>query len=479
MKKIVLSLATMAFLVACKNDKQEDVTSEDTKVEAIAPISNEVLETAVIYEANIRQYSPEGTFNEFTKDIPQLKDLGVKVIWLMPVYPISMKNRKATGDQSIEDIKDPKEREKYLGSYYAVADYSALNPDLGTAEDFQKLVDTAHENGMYVILDWVANHTGWDHAWITEHPEYYTQNEKGEIVDPLNPETGEAWGWTDVADLNYDNKELWEAMGTEMKYWLENHDIDGFRADVAGEVPTEFWEETVAKLKEVKPIFMLAESEKKDLFENAFNMGYNWEGHHIMNEMAQSKKSVAEWDAYMKKIDTTFQKDDYLMNFVTNHDENSWNGTVKERMGDASEAMLALSYTLPGMPLIYSGQEYDMDKRLLFFEKDSIPTTKGKVWPLLEKLGKLKNENLALNGGAEAATYVDIKTSAEDKILAFKREKGGKELYFIANMSAEPVKFTLDVQGEFQDFMNEKATTLEKDAKLEFQAWEYRILLNK
>ena len=479
MKKITLCLVTIALMASCKNKQQKETIPEENQEERITPVSDDEMESAVIYEANIRQYSPEGTFEAFTKDIPQLKDLGVKVIWVMPVYPISVKNRKATGGGFVSDIKDEKEREKYLGSYYAISNYTEVNPEFGTKKDFQNLVDTAHENGMYVILDWVANHTGWDHPWIESNPEFYTQNAAGKIIDPLNPETGESWGWTDTADLNYDNKELWKAMTVELKYWVEEHNIDGFRADVAGEVPTKFWEQAVEKIEEIRPLFMLAESEKKDLFHKAFDMGYNWEGHHIINEMAQGKKTVADWDAYMIKIDTLYQEDDILMNFVTNHDENSWSGTVKERLGDASETMLALTYALPGMPLIYSGQEYDLDHRLLFFEKDSIPKTKGKVWPVLEKLGKLKNNNKALSGGKNAAGYIRLKTSADAKVLAFEREKQGEKLVYIANMSKEPVSFTIDLQGTFEDYMNSEPVDLQVDQEMKFKAWEYKILLIK
>ncbi|WP_037320817.1 alpha-amylase family glycosyl hydrolase [Salegentibacter sp. Hel_I_6] len=478
MKKTLIMLLAFTALFSCKeNEKQEQ--PEQQEKQTIEPVSNDALESAVIYEANIRQYSPEGTFNAFTEDIPQLKELGVKVIWLMPIYPISMKNRKATGDLSVEDIEDPEEREKYLGSYYAISDYTDVNPEFGNFEDFENLVETAHENGIYVILDWVANHTGWDHKWIEEKPEYYHKNEDGEVTDPINPATGESWGWTDVAHLNFENEELHKAMGEEMKFWVEKYDVDGFRADVAGEVPTEFWESIVPQLKDIKPVFMLAESEDKDLFENAFDMGYNWEGHHIMNEMAQGNKTPKDWDAYMQKIDTTYQEDDYLMNFVTNHDENSWNGTVKERMGDASETMMALTYTLPGMPLIYSGQEYDMDKRLLFFEKDTIPKEKGKVWPLLEKLGKLKNENKALHGAKEAASYENIETSEEEKILAFKREKEGAELIYIANMSDEKTSFSIKIDGDFEDYLSGETIEISEDKNMDLDPWQYFILINK
>ncbi|WP_029035942.1 alpha-amylase family glycosyl hydrolase [Salinimicrobium xinjiangense] len=476
MKKFSILLLGFLMLASCKNEAEQDAQVQVQDELSIEPISNDVLESAVIYEANIRQYSPEGTFEAFTKDIPQLKDLGVKVIWLMPVYPISEVKRKATGDLSIEDIEDPEERKKYLGSYYAIADYTGINPEFGTKEDFDELVQTAHDNGMYVILDWVANHTGWDHPWLEEHPEFYTQNEQGEPVDPLNPSTGESWGWTDVADLNYDNKELWEAMTAEMKYWVDEHDIDGFRADVAGEVPTEFWEQAVPRLEETKPLFMLAESEDKDLFHNAFQMGYNWEGHHIKNQIAQGKATVDAWDDYMKKIDTTYQEDDYLMNFVTNHDENSWSGTVRERMGEAAEAMVALTYTIPGMPLIYSGQEYDLDHRLKFFEKDTIPKTKGVMWPLLEKLGKLKNESKALHGGKEAAEYNRLQTSLDTQVLAFERSKGGEKIIYIANMSDKPAKFTLELQEELNPYLGKKDFIMQENDEYHFAPWEYVIL---
>ncbi|NJW51315.1 alpha-amylase family glycosyl hydrolase [Salinimicrobium oceani] len=476
MRRISILLLGLLVFASCKNEPEQKETAEVQDEISIEPVNNDVLESAVIYEANIRQYSPEGTFAAFTKDIPQLKELGVKVIWLMPVYPISEVRRKATGDKSIEDIEDAEERKKYLGSYYAIGDYTKVNPEFGTKEDFDDLVQTAHDNGIYVILDWVANHTGWDHAWLKEHPEFYTQNDKGEPVDPLNPETGESWGWTDVADLNYDNKELWEAMTAEMKYWVDEHDIDGFRADVAGEVPTEFWEQAVPKLEATKPLFMLAESEEKELFHKAFQMGYNWEGHHLKNQIAQGKATVEAWDDYMKKIDTTYQQDDYLMNFVTNHDENSWSGTVKERMGSAAETMVALSYTIPGMPLIYSGQEYDLDHRLKFFEKDSIPRTKGVMWPLLEKLGKLKNSNPALHGGKEAASYKRLETTANEKVLAFERSKNGARVVYIANMTNEPVTFDLKLDGNLPVYHGKTDFKIQEDGKYQFNPWEYVIL---
>ncbi|MFD0933228.1 alpha-amylase family glycosyl hydrolase [Psychroflexus salinarum] len=475
--KFLSLVISLSFLVAACNQKSKEDKKDST--DDFEPITNEVLESSVIYEANIRQYSPEGTFDEFTKDIPELKELGVKVIWLMPVYPISMKNRKATPDLSIEDIEDPEEKKKYLGSYYAISDYTAINPEFGSMDDFDELVKTAHDNGMYVILDWVANHTGWDHKWIEEHPEYYHKDNEGNVTDPINPDTGESWGWTDVAHLNYENDSLWTAMKDEMVYWVKEKNIDGFRADVAGNVTTEFWNYVVPKLKEEKPVFMLAESEDKDLFYEAFDMGYNWEGHHLMNEIAKGEMSVKDWDAYMAKIDTTYQKDDYLMNFITNHDENSWNGTVEERMGDASETMLAFTYALPGMPLIYSGQEYGMDKRLKFFEKDSIPKVKGKLWDVHVKLGELKNTNKTLHGAKKAASYKRLSTSNDEKVIAFERSKNGETLIYLANFTDESQEFQTSFYGRYKDYMTSEPLELKTDQIHNFKPWEYKILISE
>ncbi len=459
MKKIVISLTILGFLISCGKTKKEEVATveianQNEVKETIAEVNDAMMENAVIYEANIRQYSPEGTFNAFTEDIPSLKKLGVKIIWVMPIYPISKTKSKGS-----------------LGSYYAVSDYTKVNPEFGTLADFRKLVKTAHDNNMYVVLDWVANHTGWDHVWLKEHPEYYTKDKSGVITHTVDTD------WTDVADLNYDNKEMREQMKNDMLYWLKEENIDGFRCDVAGMVPVDFWEETVVALKKVKPIFMLAEGWEPELMKNAFDMGYSWDTHHKMNDIAKKKATVAAWDKRMKQIDSLYSKDDILMNFTSNHDENSWNGTVKERMGDAAEVFAVLSYLTPGMPLIYSGQEYDMDKRLLFFEKDTIIKKKGKFYPLYEKLGQLKNNNPALHGGKNAASYTRIKTSNNNKILAFAREKDGKSVVFEANLTDESTKYTTDNSGKYRNYFTGEIIERKVGEEYQLDAWEYLILI--
>jgi glycosidase len=470
MKKTIVVLIGLVAFLACK-------TEEKKETKKIAPISDQVLESAVIYEANIRQYSNEGTFDAFTKDIPQLKELGVKIIWLMPVFPISQTKRKATGGDFASKIEDPKERAKALGSYYAVSDFKKINPEFGTIEDFRELVKTAHENGMYVVLDWVPNHTGWDHTWLKSNPEFYTKNAKGEITDPLN-EDGTPVGWADVADLNYDSKGLRTEMTNDMLYWLQHEEVDGFRCDVAGSVPTSFWQEAIPKLRAQKDIFMLAEAWEPELLkEGLFDVAYGWDRHHTLNDIAKGKDAAKKWDENYAKDTARYEANDILMTFVTNHDENSWNGTIKERMGDASEVLTALSYLVPGMPLIYSGQEYGLNHRLKFFEKDVIPHNKGKEWDLLKSLGELKKTNSALNGGKKAAEY--IRLSTEKEVLAFVRKKGNDEVVFIGNLSEAPVKGVFDIEGVYKDCITGEKIKLSKSEVLELNAWGFRVLVKE
>lgn len=471
MKKIVTLVMIVSLLVACKTDKKEVENTRETASKTIQPVSDAMMETAVIYEANIRQYSPEGSFKAFTKDIPQLKQLGVKIIWVMPIFPISETKRKATGgpDSKFASEFPEAEQEKYLGSYYAVSDYTQVNPEFGTKDDFRNLVKTAHDNGMYVILDWVPNHTGWDHVWIKEHPEWYTQKD-GQIIHP------EGTDWTDTADLNYDNQAMRKEMINDMSYWLTDENVDGFRCDVAGSVPTDFWQEAIPQLRAKKDIFMLAEAWEPELLKGPlFDMCYAWNGHHLMNDLAQGKKNVADYKAYLESVNNDYEADDILMNFVTNHDENSWSGTVKERLGDASDLMTVLEYMTPGMPLIYSGQEYGMDHRLKFFEKDSIPKTKGNTWELLDKLGKLKNTNVALNGGKNKATAT-VLNSDNDKVLLLRRSKDEAQVTFVGNLS-DTVQEVIVPEGKYLDYMTNEKVEFKSDP-LSLKPWEYKILVD-
>ena len=466
MKKAVIIIFLFHFFINCKKEETKITTEKKLN---IAAITSEIAENAVIYEANIRQYSPEGTFNAFTKDIPKLKRLGVKILWLMPIHEIGIKNRKAKIDLSVDEITDSIEKKKYLGNPYSIKDYRSINPDFGTKTDLEKLIKTAHENGIYVILDWVANRTACDHAWITQHPEYYVHDKEGNIMISND--------YKDVAELDYNNPNLRKAMLEEMKYWLKKYDIDGFRCDLAAEIPTTFWEYTRTELNKIKPIFMLMQAQKPKLMAKAFDMQYGWESHYIFNQIVKDEKTAKDFDNLIKKNDSLYQKGAINMNFTSNHDENFWNGTEYERLGNATETFAALTYIMPGMPLIYNGQEYDLNKKLPLYEKDTIPHTVGNMMAIYEKLGKLKKENEALNGGKNPACYTRLLTSNDTEILAFGREKNGKKVIFICNLSKVKQSFTVPTEGLFTDYMSGTKIEITKNQKLNFSSWEYKILI--
>lgn len=422
MMRILLPL-TFAFMAfSCQTPTGSESAETEQKNEAPEESRHpEWVKSANIYEVNVRQYTPEGTLNAFEAHLPRLKEMGVDILWFMPVQPIGIENRKVEEGDS-------------LGSFYSIKDYTAIHPDYGTVDDFKRVVDKAHEMGMFVILDWVANHTAFDHHWVDEHPEFYTSNGEASPIVALDNE-GNPTDWTDVADLNYANEDLHDAMFEEMAWWIKECDIDGFRCDVAGFVPIEFWNKTRPRLESVKPIFMLAEWEDPAHMQ-AFNMNYGWEFHHILNEVAQGKQGKDEIDAYLRKNDSLYTKDDIRMYFTTNHDENSWNGTVYERMGDQHKNMFVLAATLPGMPLLYSGQEAGLAHRLSFFGKDSIDWSNEELVPFYTAMLKLKHDNAALRNGAWGGDLEVIETGMED-VFAFRRFTEDNEVVVFVNLSSE------------------------------------------
>ncbi len=467
---VLLLIAMLLISLHCESPKPQpqkpiEKTDQETVYNPIAPLTKEAIAQGVLYQANIRQYSNEGTFNAFAADLPKLKKMGVKFLWLMPINPISTTRSKGP-----------------LGSYYAVSDYTKVNPEFGTLDDFKALVKKAHHLGIYVVIDWVPGHTGWDHHWIKEHDDFYVKNRNGEIIDPINYQTGQSYGWTDVADLNYDNQEMREAMRQAMLYWVKECDIDGFRIDQAYAVPVPFYEKTFAALKAIKPVFILAET---DIYHpgglplvEKFDATYDWPGHHLSKEIAQGKKPLWEWDRHFRNLLRRYGTENIVVHFVTNHDENSWNGTVKESYGAAGAAFMALNFTVPGMPLIYSGQEYDLDKRLLFFEKDSFPKVAGETMKLLQQLGQLKNNHPALAAGENAGSFTRLKSSRDDQVFAFQREKEGDTVMVIANLSKNYAQFTMSVNGTYKRFDNQKKKVLSESYQYDMKPWEVWILTN-
>jgi len=410
---------------------------------------------AVIYEVNIRQYTPEGTFNAFSEHLPRLQEMGVEIIWLMPIHPIGEEKRKGS-----------------LGSYYSVKDYKGINPEFGNLSDFKNLVNKAHALEMKVIIDWVANHTAWNHPWTKEHPEWYTKGPDWNFVPPVAD-------WSDVIDLNYDRKPLWSEMIESMKYWLVEADIDGFRCDVAEMVPTYFWEKAKVELDKVKPVFMLAEAENPEHHEAAFNMSYGWEFHHIMNDIAKGEKNAAAVTDYFARKFQRFGADNLQMFFVTNHDENSWNGSEFERMGDGVQAFAALTFCLPNMPLIYSGQEAAMTKRLAFFEKDSIDWAGYPMQDFYARLVNMKKENTPLYNG-EFGGDLEFLDVGNKNICAFIRTLDREKVLCIFNFSNEEQKFKMNFEYLPKQFVNVYMPNDKGKYKLKslkkLAAWRFYIL---
>ena len=445
MKKTLLLF--LLFLISC-NDQKELSTSFNINQ----------IKDGVIYEANIRQYSESGKFQDFTKDIYKLKDLGVKIIWLMPIHPISKTNRKGT-----------------LGSYYSISDYKAVNPEFGNKDDLDELIKEAHKHDMLVILDWVANHTGWDHKWIENKPDYYTKNENGEITDPINPSTGESWGWTDVADLNFDNMEMQNEMIEAMEYWVKEHEIDGYRLDAAHSCPASFWKKSIKRLKKIKNVLMLAESDGYhtggfELIE-LFDMSYNWSGHHVLNRIYKKENNSEDLKININRNLNDYSSKHVLMNFTSNHDENTWAGTVFDRYGDGAKTFAALTYFLPGIPLIYNGQEYGLNKRLEFFEKDFITKKQTDFYEFYSNLNSLKKENNLLDIDSEIKFEI-IETNNKN-LICYKRTKNNDSMYFVANLSEESQEINTEFSETLKSLNSDKMISLKKNS---LDPWEYHFL---
>lgn len=378
---------------------------------------------ATIYELNTRQFTPEGTFAAAEAYLPELNELGVDIIWMMPLQIIGEVGRKGT-----------------LGSYYAIKDYCVVNPEFGTVEELEHFIDEAHALGMRVILDWVGNHTSPDSEW-TKNEGWHYRDSLGNLVVQYD--------WTDIAKLNYDNQDMRNAMLDAMHYWVDEVGFDGFRCDVAGEVPTDFWNWAMADIRLTHPnLFTLAENEDKaqELTETAFDMYYGWELHAHMNKVAQGKESVEALWEYFQRCDTTIRPEAIRMNFTSNHDENSWAGTEFERMGDGAHAFAAFCYAVPGMPLIYTGQEHALNHRLEFFEKDQFERTHAEEFPMYQELNAFRKANPALWSNEVGAPMERIACNNEN-IFACARVADDNTVLGIFNFSGEMQEVTLQTAG--------------------------------
>ncbi|SEG26168.1 Glycosidase [Halpernia humi] len=426
MKKIIL-LAVLGFAVISCSKKNNQTKMESPK---------DWKHTTNIYEVNVRQYTKEGTFNAFAKELPRLKKMGVGTLWFMPITPIAQKEKKGT-----------------MGSQYAASDYTSINPEFGTMEDFKNLVNEAHKMGFHVIIDWVANHTGWDHVWTKTHPEYYLHDADGSFH--------RASGMDDIIELDYSKPEMRQAMIDAMKFWVKNTDIDGFRCDLASWVEVDFWKQARPEVEKIKPLFFIGEFDELDNPEygKVFDASYSWTWMHKTEDYYKKNLPLQDLRDLLVKYSALGDNSMRAL-FTSNHDENTWNGTEYEKYGVIAKPLAVFSATWNGIPLTYSGQELPNMKRLEFFEKDPIEWNGTyQLADFYKTLFNLKSTNSALRGGDPNVKTYFVKTSADDKILAYIRKNGKDEVLVVLNMSKEPVDFTLDdaeVSGNFKELFTKE-----------------------
>ena len=414
---------------------------------------------AVIYQVNTRQFSNEGKFAGVTEQLPRIKSLGADIIWLMPIHPIGEVERKGT-----------------LGSPYAVKDYMQINPEFGTADDLHTLIKTAHDLSMKVIIDWVPNHSAWDNPLVEKHPEWYAKDYKGDF------RPSPWWDWSDIIEFDYTQVGLRNYMIEAMCYCVKEFDIDGFRHDVAGYVPNDFWQQARCELDAIKPVFMLAEWENRDMHERAFNMTYAWTWNETMHELAMGKCSLDSLRKYYSWNERSWPQEAYRMTFVSNHDKNAWDGTQYEQFGDALKASIVLSVIGEGMPLIHNGQEAGETKRLAFFERDPIEWQEHEIGELYRDLIALKKSKAVLGNGEYGARMIQVPNSAMNKVFSFVRHNTDEKVFVVINFSNESVNtgfYETLFEDDYIDFTTSQHHTFSANTQLSLGPWQYKIFIKR
>lgn len=458
----IRTLALSLLLAGCGHAPAEKPNPQDLTMTAHDPRPHVRIEhpewtrDAAIYQVNLRQFTPQGTLAAAETQLPRIKALGADIVWLMPIHPIGEKNRKGT-----------------LGSPYSVRDYYGVNPEFGDLEDLRSFVRRAHDLGMYVILDWVANHTAWDNALTEQHPDWYARDWKG------NFRPTPWWDWSDIIDLDYDQPAVREYMTEAMLYWVREADIDGYRCDVAWYVPIEFWENLRGELDRIKPVFMLAEAEFRDLHTAAFDASYAWSWYDTVHRLVRGEAKLDSLFSYYANNERAWPRDALRMTFVSNHDKNAWEGTQFEIFGDALEAAIVLSVVGEGMPLIYNGQEAGNPKRLAFFEKDPIEWREHSIGELYRDLLALKKRHPALWNGRHGARMIRVWNDAPEAVLSFVRQSGEHRLFAAINFSAnqQTVRFEDHLHhGAYTDAFGTERIDIGEAWEVELAPWAFRVL---
>ena len=449
-------LAASFFLTACQQATESTAPTNPHEPEPYIKLTHPAWSTnATIYQINTRQFTEEGTFVAAMRELPRLKELGVDILWFMPIHPIGEKNRKGT-----------------LGSPYSVKDYYGVNPEFGTLDDFKAFVDAAHELGMYVIIDWVANHTAWDNPLHLEHPDWYERDFRGEFRPT-------PWyDWSDIIDLNFGEPGVREYMTEALKYWVRDVGIDGYRCDVAGFVPVQFWNNVRRELDAIKPVFMLAEWESRDLHAHAFDMTYAWTWHEAVHKVVNEEGHMGALFRYYSHNESAWPHDAYRMTFISNHDINSWDYTMFDGFGDGLEAAIVLSFVGEGMPLIYNGQEAGNAKQLEFFEKDPIVWQAHPIGELYRRLLALRKSNTALWNGSAGARMIRAWNTRPDHVFSFVRGNDADKVFVAINFSAEAQTVTFSeapFEGDYTEYFSSQDTRIASDFELTLEPWAYRV----
>jgi glycosidase len=465
----ILLFCWLSALAACQSGPS---STPEAACVPVAPAAYTIrhprwADSASIYEVNIRQYTPEGTFRAFEQHLPRLQQMGVGILWLMPVQPIGQEKRKGK-----------------LGSQYSIRDYRAVNLEFGTLADLRHLNQEAHKRGMHVILDWVANHTSWDSKLVRQQPDWFTRNAAGQFVPPVAD-------WQDVIDLDYSKPELRRYMQESMVYWLREADFDGFRCDVAGLVPTDFWNDTRPKLEKVKPVFLLAEWDElhdppflkkgefnpnTGLLEKAFDATYALRLRYLLDSISRGQQPMAAIDAYRRVERARYPANVYLMYFTSSHDINSWDGTEYERLGAGAQPQAVLTALLPSIPMVYSGQEAALKKRLRFFDKDTILWNGYPLQDFYTRLLQLKKRHPALRNGDPCSQFTRL--PSPEGTYAFERRKGTTAVLTFVNLTDKPhtVDLPTTAAGCFRDVFSAAPVELKPPQQLSVPAYGWRVL---
>jgi len=447
---ILLLGGISVYLVSCKTS-----TPPETEVVEVNSSAPDWILQGNVYEVNVRQYTPEGTFRAFAKNLDRLKEMGVQTVWFMPINPISTVDRKGS-----------------LGSYYAVSDYTAVNPEFGTIDDFKAVVKAIHDKDMKVLIDWVPNHTGGNHRWMSSHPDFFVKDSTGKPAV--------AFDWADVRQLDYKNMEMQDSMISSMKWWVNETGIDGFRVDVAWNVPASFWQKCIPQIKAMGDKFMLAEGDSAYLPKSGFDAVYPWHMFKMMCKVANGERPAFALDSVKAESDLMYPAETIQLYFTSNHDENSWNQSDFGKFPGAVHAPFAVfTQTMANsVPLVYSGQEEPVLRALKFFDKDPIVFGKYERAKFYTTLQNLRKNNAALSADAG---FRKIAAGDSTAVYAYVREKGPQKVLVVLNLSAKEQSISVkdaSLAGEpLNVFGGSKEAVLNKEWMIEpwgYAVYEYR-----